>query len=288
MDSIKRRLIKDKIFKWLVTLFTCLIVVPLGLIVFELIRKGFGQINFNFFTQTAPNTFEAMTAISQNKVIPGGIVHGILGSIEILAIASLIAIPIGLFAGIYLSENQEKRLATVVREVTEILQGIPSIVLGIIGYVWIVKNVTHGFSALAASIPLAIMMLPLIIRSTEETLKMIPSTIKEAGLALGVPYHKVMFKIIVPCGFSGIFTGILLSISRIMGETAPLMMTALGSTMINFDVTKPTSAVPLLIWEFYNDPNLISLIWSASLFLMMAVLLLNIGAKQISKRWQIQ
>ena len=105
---------------------------------------------------------------------------------------------------------------------------------------------------------------------------MIPETIKEAGLALGVPYHKILLRVLIPSGFSGLLTGILLAISRIIGETAPLMLTALGSTKINLNIEKPTSAVPLLIWEFYNDPNMVNLIWSSSLFLMILVLTLNI------------
>src|SRR5690606_36350312 len=118
---------------------------------------------------------------------------------------------------------------------------------------------------------LAIMMLPMIVRSTEETLKMIPVAIKEAALALGVPYYKVLLKVLVPTGFSGLLTGILLGISRILGETAPLLLTALGSSRINLDITEPVSAIPLLIWEFYNDPNMAELIWSSSLLLMIMV-----------------
>jgi phosphate transport system permease protein len=165
---------------------------------------------------------------------------------------------------------------------------VPSIILGVIAYLWVVKHVTNGFSALAGSTALAIMMLPLIVRSTEETLKMIPSTLKEAAFALGVPYHRVILKVLLPAGMSGLFTGILLSISRILGETAPLLITALGSSMINLNISKPTSAVPLLIWEFYNDPNMVSLIWSSSLFLMGFVLFLNILAKRVARRWKIQ
>jgi phosphate transport system permease protein len=164
------------------------------------------------------------------------------------------------------------------------LQGVPSIVLGIISYLWIVKNITNGFSALAGSVALAVMMLPLIIRSTEETMKMIPSEIREAAYALGTPYHTMIIRVLIPTGFSGLSTGILLSLSRIIGETAPLMMTALGSSFITLDITKPTSAVPLLIWEFYNDPNMVRLVWSSSLFLMALVLVLNISSRMIASK----
>jgi phosphate transport system permease protein len=126
------------------------------------------------------------------------------------------------------------------------------------------------------------MMLPMIVRSTEETMKMIPAEIREAAFALGAPYHQVIIRVLIPSGFSGLSTGILLSLSRIMGETAPLLMTALGSSYINLDITKPTSAVPLLIWEFYNDPNMVSLVWSSSLFLMLLVLTLNLISRRMS------
>ena len=116
---------------------------------------------------------------------------------------------------------------------------------------------------------------------------MLPGSLKEAGLALGASYTSVVLKILVPSAFGGLFTGILLAISRVMGETAPLMLTALGSTVVNWDVTHPTSAVPLLIWEFYNDPNLIDMIWSSSLFLLMLILVLNIIAKKIAQKWRI-
>ncbi len=224
-----------------------------------------------------------MTALNAGEIIPGGILNGITGTLLMVVLASLIAIPVGLVIGVFLYENATKRYASIVRDITDILQGVPSIVLGLIAYFWVVKPITNGFSALAGSVALAIMMLPLIIRSTEETLKMIPDTIKEAGFALGVPYHKTILRVLIPTGFSGLLTGILLAISRVIGETAPLMLTALGSMQVNFNIDKPTSAVPLLIWEFYNDPNMVDLIWSSSLFLMGLVLILNLLSKAIGK-----
>jgi phosphate transport system permease protein len=118
-------------------------------------------------------------------------------------------------------------------------------------------------------------------------MNLLPVSLKEAGLALGSPYSAVVLKVLLPSAFGGVFTGILLSISRVIGETAPLMLTALGATAIQWDVSKPASAVSLLIWEFYNDPNLQSMIWSASLFLLLLVLSLNILAKQLAKKWRI-
>ncbi|HBL74480.1 MAG TPA: phosphate ABC transporter permease PtsA [Prolixibacteraceae bacterium] len=284
IDTSKRRLLKDRIFYWLVIAMAGLTISPIVLIISKLIAKGYKQISFEFIIRNTPDTYEAMTAISNNELIPGGIANGITGTLLMVVLAAIIAIPVGIITGIYLYENQGKRLANLTRNISDIIQGVPSIVLGLIAYLWIVKNVTNGYSALAGSVSLSIMMLPMIIRSTEETLKMIPQTLKEAGLALGVPYYKVILKILVPTGFSGLLTGILLAISRVMGETAPLMLTALGSSVINLNISEPTSAIPLLIWEFYNDPNMVDLIWSSSLLLMGIVLLLNIVSKQIAAK----
>ncbi len=284
ISNLKYRTIKDRVIKGMIIMFSLITISPIVLIIYKLIEKGFRQISFDFILKTPPSTFEAMTALSNGEVIPGGIANGIIGTLLMVTLASVMAIPVGVVAGIYLYENPGKFLANFTRNVSDILQGVPSIVLGLISYIWVVKHITNGFSALAGSVSLSIMMLPMIVRSTEETLKMIPQTIKEAALALGVPYYKVILKVLIPTGFSGLLTGILLGISRVLGETAPLMLTALGSTMINFDIAKPTSAIPLLIWEFYNDPNMVDLIWSSSLLLMIMVLALNIISKQIASR----
>lgn len=280
--NINLRIRKDRVFLGLVVLFSVITVSPIILIISKLIEKGYKQISFSFLIEKTPDTMQAMTAIANNELIPGGIVNGILGTVLMVVLASVFAIPIGIITGVYLYENQGKWMANLTRSVSDILQGVPSIVLGLISYLWVVKHVTNGFSAMAGSFALGIMMLPMIVRSTEETLKMIPQTLKEAGLALGIPYWRVLFGILIPTGFSGLMTGILLSVSRVIGETAPLMLTALGSSVINTNISKPTSAIPLLIWEFYNDPNMVDMIWSSSLLLMIIVLAFNLTAKQFA------
>lgn len=287
MTSLSYRNFKDKAFFGGVCFFSSLTAIPLIVIIWELVRKGYKQINLSFFTETAPSTLDAMLARNSGEIIPGGIANGITGTLLMVAMAAVIAIPTGIMGGIYLSEKPKALFSTIVRFLTDLLQGSPSIVIGIIAYAWIVKPL-GSYSALAGSVALAIMMLPLIIRSTEETLKMLPGSLKEAGLALGASYTSVILKVLLPSAFGGLFTGILLSVSRVMGETAPLMLTALGSTAINWEVLSPTSAVPLLIWEFYNDPNLIDMIWSSSLFLLMLILTLNIIAKNVARKWRIQ
>lgn len=286
-SAVAFRRTKDRLFFWAICFFSALTAVPLIVIIWELVKKGYKQINLSFFTEVAPSTLDAMNAKGAGEIIPGGIANGIIGTLIMVALAALIAIPTGIFAGIYLSEKPKAKFSHVIRFLTDLLQGTPSIVVGIIAYAWVVKPLS-SYSALAGSVALAIMMLPLIIRSTEETLKMLPASLKEAGLALGSSYTNVILRVMVPSAFGGLFTGILLAISRVMGETAPLMLTALGSTIINWDVMKPTSAVSLLIWQFYNDPNLVDMIWSSSLFLLLLILVLNIIAKNVARKWRIQ
>jgi phosphate transport system permease protein len=280
---VRARFRKNNIFIGVVIGMSALTIVPVILIIGKILIKGIRQINYSFFTETAPDSFQAMAAVANHETIPGGIANGITGTLLLIIVASVMAIPAGLMTGVFLSENRKSFFSGVIRSITEILQGVPSIVLGIIAYLWIVKNVTNGFSAFAGSVALSVMMLPMIIRSTEETMKMIPAEIREAAYALGTPYHRIILQVLIPSGFSGLSTGILLSLSRIIGETAPLMMTALGSSVIQLDISKPVSAVPLLIWEFYNDPNMVSLVWSSSLFLMALVLSLNILSHRIAK-----
>lgn len=287
MKRITYRCFKDRLFFGMICGLSAMTAVPLFLIIWELIRKGYKQINLHFFTETAPDTLDAMLAKSSGELIPGGIANGITGTLIMVVLASVIAIPCGILGGIYLSEKPKAIFSHLIRFLTDLIQGSPSIVIGIIAYTWIVKPL-GSYSALAGSVALSIMMLPLIIRSTEETLKMLPGSLKEAGLALGGSYTNVILHILLPSALGGLFTGILLAVSRVMGETAPLMLTALGSPAINWDILKPTSAVPLLIWEFYNDPNLADMIWSSSLFLLILILILNIIAKQTAKKWKIQ
>lgn len=286
MNRTKYRTIKSNLFFGIVVLFTGLTVLPLLLIIGELLKKGYKQINFDFFTRTAPDTLEAMLAKSSGGLIPGGIANGIVGTLLMVSLATAVAVPVGITGGIWLSEKAKSPAASFVRFLTDLIQATPSIVIGIIIYAGVVKTL-GSYSALAGSAALAVMMLPLIVRSTEETLKMLPGSLKEAGLALGASYSSVIIRVLLPSAFGGLFTGILLAVSRVMGETAPLMLTALGSTAVNWDVLKSSSAVPLLIWEFYNDPNLIDMIWSSSLFLLALILLMNIAAKRISRKRQI-
>lgn len=284
--SVRSRKAKDKGVFILVSLFSFLAMIPLFFILWDVVSKGYKNFNLHLFTEVTPSSVDALMARMNGDPIPGGILNGITGSILIVGLAILFSIPLGLFIGIYLADNRGRKFAKLISYLTDLLQGMPSIIIGIIAYAWVVKPL-GSYSALAGSVALTIMMLPMIVRSTEETLKMLPVSYKEAGLALGSSYTNVVFKILLPSGFGGIFTGILLAISRVMGETAPLMLTALGASVVNWKITEPTSAIPLLIWDFYNDPNLVDLIWSTALLLLIVIFLLNWIAKIVARKWKV-
>lgn len=284
--NIQVRILKNRLLYIGVCLLSALTAIPLLAILGEVLIKGWNQLGWSFFTEATPNAYKAMMAAAAGESVPGGIANGIIGTFLMLLLASVVAIPVGIFCGICLSEYRKSWFATVVSYLTDLLQGTPSIIIGIITYIWVVVPM-KGYSAFAGSVALFIMMLPLIIRSTEETMKALPETLKEAGLALGGSYWRVMLQVMLPSALGSIFTGILLSISRVVGETAPLMFTALGGAAISWDMARPMSAVPLLIWEFFNDPNLQNLVWGASLFLLTFVLCLNLLAKRLAKKWKI-
>jgi len=270
---------KSGIFKGIIIFFAFLITLPLIIILLYIIKQGAGQVNWHFLTHVPAPVGE----------IGGGIANALLGSFIMVLIASVIAIPVGMLAGIYLSENPKTKLAYYSGLCVDILQGVPSIVVGIVVYFWIVKPL-GTFSALSGSVALAIMMLPIVIRSTEQTLKLLPDSLKEAALSLGVPYHRVILKVIIPCGFAGILSGIMLSIARIIGETAPLLFTAFGNPYLSISVTKPMESLPHLIFTYATSPydDWHNLAWGASFILLMFVLVLNIVTKVITRKWKVQ
>jgi phosphate transport system permease protein len=270
---------KSLIFRGLVTFFAFLITVPLIIILLYIIKQGVTQVNWHFLTNVPAPVGET----------GGGIANALLGSFIMVIMSAIIAIPIGILAGIYLSENSKTRLAYYSGLCVDILQGVPSIVVGIVVYFWVVKPI-GTFSAISGSVALSIMMLPIVIRSTEETLKLLPDSLKEAALSLGVPYHRVILKVIVPCGFSGIISGIMLSVARIVGETAPLLFTAFGNPYLSTSVTKPMESLPHLIFTYATSPydEWHNLAWGASFILLVFVLVLNIITKVTTRRWKVQ
>jgi phosphate transport system permease protein len=278
-NKIRYRIGKSKVFEGVITFFAFLITLPLFAILFYVLKTGLSKISWHFITNIPKPVGEA----------GGGIANAFIGSLLIALLATIIAVPIGILCGVYLSENKNSKLSYWSGLAVDVLQGTPSIVIGIVIYFWVVKS-TGSFSALSGSLALALLMLPVVIRSTEETLKLLPASLKESGLALGLPYHKVILKIILPCGMSGILSGVMLSVARITGETAPLLFTAFGNPYLTSNVLKPMQSLPLLIFNYATSPydEWHDLAWGASLILLIWVLLLNITTKLITKRWNVQ
>src|SRR5258708_31549 len=267
------------IFKGVIILFAFAIAIPLVVILFYIIKQGVTQVNWTFLSHVPAPVGEK----------GGGVLNALVGSFILVLMSSVFAIPVGMMAGIYLSENPKTRLAYYAGLCVDILQGVPSIVVGIVVYFWLVKPL-GTFSAISGSVALSIMMLPIVIRSTEQTLRLLAGSLKEAALSLGVPYHRVILKVIVPCGFACILSGIMLSIARIIGETAPLLFTAFGSPFLSTSLTKPMESLPHIIFTYATSPydDWHNLAWGASFILLMFVLLLNIFTKLITRKWNIQ
>ena len=271
------RLIRRKTVNIMMTsgviIFSLLTVVPLFLILSYIFKEGVGAINFEFFTTLPKPVGEE----------GGGVVNAIIGTLVLITLATIFAFPIGVLAGLFLKEGKKGWWIDTIRLSVEILQSIPSIVIGITVYLWVVKPM-GGFSALSGSIALALIMLPVVVRTTEETLNLIPNTLKEASLALGAPYWKTMLQIILPAGMNGILTGILVSIARVAGETAPLLFTAFGNPFINLNISKPISSLPQIIFNYAISPyeDWHRLAWGASFVLILLVFGLNLSSKLVA------
>ena len=279
MKGTKRRILQDRIFQGTVLFFAMIALAPLFLILFTILRKGISSLSLTFLTTLpAPPGEEG-----------GGIVNALAGTGIMVALATAFSLPPAVLAGIYLAEERERPLAKMVRGGLEILQGVPSIVVGILIYLWVVK-VTGFFSALSGALALAMMMLPVITKSVEETLLLIPHSLKEASLALGVSYSRTIFKVLLPAGMAGILNGILLGVARVAGETAPLLFTAFGSPFMNLTPLKPMSSLPLIIFNYASSPypQWHDLAWGASLILIFLVFVLNVLARLGAKKWRVK
>lgn len=244
-------------------------------ILVTLMINGFPGITFFTFTH--------VTA-SQSKV--GGLLNPILGSIIQVGLAACISIPVGISAGIFLAEFNYKKINAIVRFFSDILISVPSILVGLLVYLILVVSI--GYSAIAGACSLAILAIPIIARTSEEALAIVPFSIREAGFALGAPKWKVILWICLPAARGGVMTGILLAISRIAGETAPLLFTSLGNSNWSWNIFKPMSSLPLIIYQYADsaDDALIKLAWTAALLVTIFVLCLNLIARVYMKRCQ--
>ncbi len=268
--NVKTRLIVDRIAMGVV--FSCVIValIPLGSILFEVFKNGISALSVEFLTQPPG-------AIGSGE---GGIGPAIQGTLIIIGMSSLIGVPIGIMSGIFLAEFGDNRLGRMVRFFNDVFMEFPSIVLGIFAFLSIVLVLGH-FSLWAGAFALSLIMLPIVTRTTEESLKLVPLTYREAGLALGLRKWVVTLRIVISAAKSGMITGILLAVARIGGETAPLIMTILGSSQFFSGVDSPMDALPLRIWRLsllpYDSAQLQG--WGAAVVLIIIILAINIGVR---------
>jgi phosphate transport system permease protein len=238
-----RRRIVDHAMTGVATLTVMLVLVPLIAIFGYLVYRGIGSINWAFLTQTPKPVGEP----------GGGMANAIVGSAFILTIASVVGVPLGIGAGIYLAEFGRNRFGDSIRFTADVLNGVPSIVIGIVAYSIVVLQQRH-FSALAGGVALAIMMIPTITRTTEEMLLLVPQALREAAYGLGIPRWRTALSITLRTAASGVLTGVMLAFARVAGETAPLLFTAFGNQFWNLRTDQPTAALPLQIFSYAISP----------------------------------
>ena len=259
----------------LMGLGTFLVLLPLGIIFYHIIKMGFSSINLHFFTKIPKPPGE----------IGGGMANGMAGSAVMIGMASLVGVPVGIFGAIYLTEYGSGKLGTSIRFCADVLSGIPSIITGMVAYALLVVPL-QGFSALAGSFALALIMIPIVLRTTEEQLKMVPVSLREASLALGVPMWRTTLKVTLRSALTGVITGILLAIARVAGETAPLLFTALGNQFWSRKLTEPMAALPLQIFNFAISPyeDWHRLAWAGALVLVVIMFTLNLAARYFGQQ----
>ncbi len=273
----RSRRAKDRAFTVFMWACGTLAMLPLLFIVAYVVAKGAKALNLDFFTREPAAPGES----------GGGIVQSFIGTGLIVGMATLFSVPLGVLAAIYLSEYGRGRLASAIRFVAEILLSTPSIVAG--AFIWAVVVVALGnFSALAGAIALTVLMWPIVARATEEILKLVPEEFREGALALGLPKWKVILRVVLPTAGAGIFTAIMLAVARGLGETAPILLTALGNEFINTNPLQPTDAVPLRVFTYARTPVLAQheLAWGGAIMLLAGVLVLSITARILSSRQQ--
>jgi phosphate transport system permease protein len=272
------RIFVDRVVGALVVLCVMVAAIPVLVLLLFIVLKGLpGMLTPGFFTD-APHP---------QGVPGGGVLNAIIGTLEIVGIGSLLAVPVGALIGIFLSEYGRNQVGDTVRFISDVLTGLPSIAFGIFGYTVVVLT-THHFSAISASIALAVLMLPVILRATESALILVPQSLREAGLALGAPRWRVTLEIVVPAALGGIVTGALLAMARAAGETAPLLFTAFGNDIVQTNPLQPMGALALTVFRNALSPysNLQDQAWAAALLLVALVATTNILARFYVRRIQ--
>jgi phosphate transport system permease protein len=272
--SLRRR-VTDRVMTGAAVLTVVIVLAPLVAIFGYLVYKGIGSVNWAFFTQIPKPVGEE----------GGGMANAIVGSLLILAIASAIGVPFGVGAGIYLAEFGRNRFGAAIRFTADVLNGVPSIVIGIVAYAIVVLYQKH-FSALAGGVALAIMMVPTICRTTEEMLLLVPQALREAAYGLGVPRWRTTLSITLRTATSGVITGIMLAFARVAGETAPLLFTAFGNQYWNLQPNQPTAALPLQIFVYANSPydDWHRQAWAGSLVLIVLIVTAVAAVRYVVRR----
>jgi phosphate transport system permease protein len=275
MNRRARRRLKSNAMVALMIAAVIIAVLPLLFILGSLIVHGASSLSLAFFTRVPVPAGET----------GGGVAHAIVGTLIIVGIAGAIGIPIGVGAGIYCAEYPGSRMAVVTRFLSDVMNGTPSIVVGVFAWTLIVAP-SHHYSALAGSAALAILMIPMVMRTTEELLKLVPNSLREAALALGYARWRTTLSIMLRTALPGIVTGTLLAVARIAGETAPLLFTALGNQYLSFKPNAPMAALPLVVFTYSTGPyeEWHRFAWAAALVLIMVVLVLSIAARLATRQ----
>ena len=251
-----------------------LVITPLGLVFFYLVLKGASSVNWNFFTKLPAPV----------GVVGGGMANAIVGSLELLGLASLIGIPIGVLGGVYLAEYGSARINSILRFLADVLNGVPSITWGVVVYGLVVLRF-KGFSAYAGGVALGLIMIPLILRTTEEVVLLVPNGYREAALALGVSRWKTILHIVMKTASKGIITGILLALARVGGETAPLLFTAFGNHFWNHSLSQPIAALPLQVFTYAISPyeDWHRQAWAGALVLVTGIFCVNVLVRILTR-----
>jgi phosphate transport system permease protein len=270
MTNYTLRKFKNKLFFIICAACVIIAVIPLLSILYEVVSRGAPQLSINFLTQ---------------KDADGGIGPAIQGTLILIGLTSVIGIPVGVLSGVYLAEFGNNKYAASIRIVNDVLTEFPSIVVGITAFGVVVLGIIGSYSPLAGAVALSLILIPIVARTTEESLKLVPNSVREAALALGVHKWRTTLSVVLPAARGGLVTGTLLAIARIAGETAPLIMTILGNSYFFQGFSSPMDALPLRIWRDSLQPyaNLQAQGWGAALVLILIVLTLNIAVRVASR-----
>ena len=264
----------NAVMEWLTAMSALVVVLPLILILVFLVYQGASALNLDFFIHLPKPVGEP----------GGGMANAIVGTLILIGLASCLGLPLGILGGVYLAESRDRRLPWVIRFLADVLNGVPSIVIGIFAYTVVVLPLRR-FSALAGGFALAVIMLPIVLRTTEELVRLVPASLREAALALGIPEWKVILRVVLPTARAGIITGVMVSIARIAGETAPLLFTAFGTRFWHQGLLQPIAALPLQIFAYaiapYDDWHRQA--WAGALVLIVMIFSSSLIARIVTK-----